>query len=351
MTRTTHPLVFDGHNDVLLKQFQQGPAARQSFQNGNDAHIDLPKARRGGFAGGFFAIHVPSDINAGDTLWDMTKPAYDVPLPPQIAQQDAVRIVLAQAAILARLEDDGAVKICTSVADIRHCLDNGKMAAIMHLEGAEGIDTNFDTLEVLFRAGLRSIGPVWSRPTAFGHGVPFRFPADPDIGDGLTEAGKKLIRRCNQLAIMVDLSHLNAAGFWDVARLSDAPLVATHSNAHAICPHARNLSDEQLAAIKDSDGMVGLNFATAFLRPDGRMRKDTKLDVMLLHLDYLIEHLGEDHVGLGSDFDGAMVPAAIGDAAGLPALREAMKLHGFDEQLMRKLCHANWLSVLERTWI
>src|SRR5690606_18759327 len=112
--------------------------------------------------------------------------------------------------------------------------------------------------------------------------------------------------------------HLNEKGFRDVAAISDAPLVASHSNVHAICEHARNLTDWQLGAIRDSGGLVGLNFATGFLRPDGRMNADTGLDVMVRHIDALLEALGEEGVGLGSDFDGALIPAAIGDVSGLP---------------------------------
>ena len=156
--------------------------------------------------------------------------------------------------------------------------------------------------------GLRSLGPVWSRPTVFGHGVPFRFPGDPDTGPGLTEAGKNLVRVCNELGILIDLSHMNEAGFNDVAALSDTPLVATHSNAHALCASARNLTDRQLAQVRETGGMVGLNFATFFLREDGRASPAIAWDVLLRQMDYLIEHLGEDHVGLGSDFDGCVVP-------------------------------------------
>jgi len=351
MTQMTNPPMFDGHNDVLLKLFSAGSNdARRGFIEGYGGHIDLPKARAGGFGGGFFAIYVPSPRNEGDIVERMSGQAYDLPLPDAIGQPEALAVVMAEAAILSRLEADGALKICTSAADIRACLAEGTMAAVMHIEGAEAIDANFDVLDVLYRAGLRSIGPVWSRPTLFAHGVPFRFPSTGDTGPGLSDAGKDLVRECNRLRIMLDMSHLNEAGFWDVVALSDAPIVATHSNAHAICPCARNLSDRQLDAIRDSDGMVGLNFATAFLRPDGQMDADTGLDVMLRHLDHMIARLGEDRVGFGSDFDGAMVPAEIGDAAGLPALRRAMRAHGFDNALMAKLLHENWLRVLDLTW-
>ena len=226
----------------------------------------------------------------------------------------------------------------------------GAIAPVLHIEGAEAIDREFQMLDVLHAAGLRSLGPVWSRPTIFAHGVPFRFPSTPDIGPGLTDLGRELVRRCNALKIMLDLSHLNEQGFWDIAKLSDAPLVATHSNAHAICPHSRNLTDKQLAAIKDSGGMVGVNFAVSFLRPDGRRNPDTPLSVVVDHIDHLITHLGEDHVGIGSDFDGAAIPVEIDSAAGLPNLINAMRARGYGEALITKICSGNWLRVLERTW-
>ena len=187
----------------------------------------------------------------------------------------------------------------------RTTLKADEMAAVPHIEGAEAIDRDFERLHVYFERGLRSLGPVWSRETIWGHGVPFRYPSDPDIGPGLTDAGKALVRECNRMKIMIDLSHLNEKGFDDVAAISDAPLVATHSNAAAITPHARNLTDRQLDIIRASDGMVGINFASAFLRPDGQMKADFGLDILLRHFDHLVERLGEDRVGLGSDFDRA----------------------------------------------
>ena len=220
----------------------------------------------------------------------------------------------------------------------------------MHLEGAEAIDRDFLNLDIFIRAGLRSIGPVWSRPNCFGHGVPFRYPSSGDIGPGLTEDGKRLIDYCDRNGIVIDLSHLNEAGFWDVKKRSQKPLVATHSNCFTISPHARNLTDQQLAAIADSDGIVGLNFAVTFLNEDGQMRTNTGFDVIMRHLDHLITHLGEDRVGLGSDFDGTAVPDVIGNAAGLSALRTAMHNHGYDAALMEKLCYQNWFRVLDKIW-
>lgn len=310
----------------------------------------MPSAKEGGFGGGFFAVYVPSPMDMDFKFEQMTKPSYDLPLPDPIDWEDAFPIVMAQAAILFDLERRGLLTVCRSSSEIRAVLASGKMAAILHIEGAEAIDPDFHTLDVLYQAGLRSVGPVWSRSTIFGHGVPFRYPSTGDIGPGLTDHGLRLVKRCDEMNIMLDLSHLNEAGFWDVARHSTKPLVATHSNVHAICPHSRNLTDKQLAAIRESDGMVGLNFAVAFLRADGRMLNDVPLEQMLRHLDYMIEHLGEDRVGFGSDYDGAIVPEGVTSCAQLPELRHAMAQHGYNDALMSKLCHENWLRVLEKTW-
>jgi len=349
MSGDTSPPIFDGHNDLLF-HLHRGSITRDEVIHGHaKGHIDLPRAKAGGFAGGMFAIFVPGRMDGDSFMTAMEAASYDLPLPEAVGWPEGVRVASSQAAHLVALERAGAVALCRTAAEIERAMAAGTIAAVMHMEGAEAIDAEFHMLELFHAAGLRSLGPVWSRPTIFGNGVPMRFPGDPDTGPGLTDAGRALVRACNDLGILIDLSHLNEKGFDDVAAITGAPLVATHSNAHALCPSTRNLTDRQLAVIAESDGMVGLNFAAVFLREDGRMRTDFGLDVMLRHLDHLIDRLGEDRVGLGSDFDGALVSHEIGDAAGLTALRAAMRAHGYDEALMAKLCHGNWLRVLGAT--
>jgi len=347
--------VFDGHNDFLLRLYQH-PDQRDALwlTGGAEGHLDLPRMKKGGFAGGFFAIYIPSPIahDAPDYMAAMENPPFSLPLPALIDHHTAQPIALAKAGHLMWMErvSNGAFKICRTVAELRECLARGVISAILHMEGAEAIDPDLDALHVFHAMGLRSLGPVWSRPTVFGHGVPFAFPSGPDTGDGLTEAGKRLVKECNRLRIMLDMSHINEKGFWDVAGLTDAPLVATHSNAHAVTPSSRNLTDKQLAAIRESGGMVGLNYATSFLRRDGKQSADMGWEDVLAHLDHLLEYLGEDHLGLGSDFDGATLPKGIGDVVGQQALLQAMRDHGYGEALIRKIAHENWFAVLERTW-
>jgi membrane dipeptidase len=343
---------FDGHNDFLLR-LQREPERRDELwlgANGN-GHLDLGRMKQAGFAGGLFAIYVPSPSTGLDYMDLMKQAPFEVPLPDRMTTDMAQPVALAMAGLLHWMEraapDDFAV--CRSAAAVRATFGGGKIAAVMHMEGAEAIGADLDALYLFHDMGLRSLGPVWSRPTAFGHGVPFKFPGTPDTGPGLTEAGKDLVRLCNELGIMIDLSHINQAGFEDVAKLSRSPLVATHSNVHALSNSPRNLTDRQLDQIRDSAGMVGLNFATGFLRADGMRDPRIGLDVMVRHIDYLAEKLGEDHVGLGSDFDGCVVPDPIKDVTGVPNLFQALRIHGYDAPLLAKLAHGNWLDCLDRS--
>jgi membrane dipeptidase len=336
--------IFDGHNDVLLRLRRGGgtdPVKR--FLEGEDAgHIDLPRAKAGGLAGGLCAIYVPSPSMTKDANGDFPTPA----------QPEALNETLAMARLLFDIEtrSEGAVTVCRTAADIRRSIETGSFAAVFHIEGAEAIAADLDALYVLHQAGLRTLGPVWSRPNIFAYGVPFRYPSSPDIGPGLGEAGRDLIRACNELKIMIDLSHMNEAGFWEIAGLSKAPLVASHSNVHALCPHSRNLTDRQLDAIRDTGGLVGINFGVLFLRNDGIKDANTGLDLLVRHIAYIADRIGIDHVALGSDFDGTTIPAEMKDASGLPRLVAALRDHGFGDAELAKIGHENWISVLERSW-
>lgn len=351
--RTAGPPIayFDGHNDVLLRlALDKGADPIGRFlEGGGGGHIDLERARQGHFVGGLFALFSPPSRR---TDFAGQQGPLDAPLPPALSRETALASIMTEIGVLLRLvaRADGQVALCRTAGEIRAAIAAGRLAIVLHLEGADAIDEDLYLLDVLYALGLRSLGPVWSRPNAFGHGVPMRFPGSPDTGPGLTEAGGRLVAACNRRGIVIDLSHMNEQGFWDVARLSTAPLVATHSNVHAISPSPRNLTEKQLDAIRESDGFVGLNFATAYLRPDGQMRADTDLELMVRHLDGLIEKLGETRVGIGSDFDGAGIPAAIGSVAGSQALFEALRRHGYDEALLRKIGAENWLALLQRTW-
>jgi microsomal dipeptidase-like Zn-dependent dipeptidase len=253
--------VFDGHNDALSRLWKAGPDAADGFLAGDGAgHLDLPRAARGGLAGGCFAVFTCSP---GEDSYDSG--AYYAP----VDQRRALSEALAQVALLQRLEraSGGAFRVARLVAD---------------LEG--------------------------------------------------------------------DLSHLNARGFWDVVELSDAPLVASQSGAHALCPSPRNLADDQLRAIGASGGLVGINFHVGFVRADGADDADTPLALVAEHAAHVAEVAGVDAVALGSDFDGATMPAELGDVAGLPRVLDALGAAGFTPDEVERIAWRNWRRVLDATW-
>jgi membrane dipeptidase len=149
---------------------------------------------------------------------------------------------------------------------------------------------------------------------------------------------------------MLDVSHLNERGFWDIAAISTAPIVATHACAHAVCRSTRNLTDRQLNAIRDSGGVVGFNFSVCDVRPDAHLEPNTPIETVAQHLSYLVERMGEDHVALGSDFDGAVMPLPLRDASHLPNLIEALGRYGFNEATLRKIAFENWMRVFRESW-
>jgi membrane dipeptidase len=344
--------VFDGHNDVLLRLWRNARAGSDpvdEFTHGIDkGHIDLPRARAGGLAGGLCAIYIP----AGELVLKEPDASgrYATPLSPPLERAPSLDIALQMAAIALRLERADAWKLCRTGVDISDAMAGGTFAAVLHMEGCEAIGADLTELEVLYAAGLRSLGPVWSRNNIFGHGVPFSYPMGPDTGPGLTDAGRALVKECNRLGVLIDLSHITEKGFWDVAKLSDQPLIASHSNVHAITPVARNLTDRQLDAIRESNGLVGLNFAVTMLRADGRDKADTPIGDMIRHIDHLVDRLGIDGVAIGSDFDGALIPQAIGSAAGLQNLVAGLEDAGYGEPELAKICRENWFRVLHSAW-
>ncbi len=349
MTRTIP--IFDGHNDTLLRLVTACSDPVAAFEADAAGQLDLVRARAGGFAGGFFACFVPPD-GPRDAGFSLTPGGYSVAMPGPPGLGHAQELTGAMIACAQRLAAalPGRVRLCRTATEIGESIAAGAMAMVLHLEGAEAIGPGLDALQVYHEAGVRSVGPVWSRANRFGTGAPFRYPGDPDIGPGLTAAGFDLVRACDAMGVMLDLSHLNAAGFWDVARTTRRPLVATHSNAHAVCPVPRNLTDDQLRAIRDSGGLVGVSLSVSELRPDGHNDPATPLSDVLRHMDHLLDILGPGGVAIGSDLDGATLPDAIGDVAGLQELVVAMTSHGYDDGLLDAICHGNWLVLLERVW-
>lgn len=368
--------VFDGHNDTLLRLDMAGGDPEPFFAGRLQGQLDLPRARRGGFVGGFFAVFVPSPNDVVEALTTPDAPNQSkrsrprvsrdhVPYPDAIdhvyASNSAGRMVDLLDSIAAHSSQD--VQVLRSLDDLEawwsqppaapppdEPSDAMPLGAVLHFEGAEPIRRDLADLEHWYARGLRSLGLVWSRANDFAYGVPFRYPSTPDHYGGLSSAGFDLVRACDELGILIDLSHLNEKGFWDVARTTSKPLVVTHTGALSVCPSSRNLTTDQIRAVGDSGGVVGVTFHCGDLRPDGRLNPDTSLDIVVDHLDAFAEIVGAQHVAIGSDFDGALIPRDLADVAALPRLLERLSERGWSEPDIEAVAATNWLRALRRAW-
>mgnify|MGYP001177541503 CR=1 FL=1 len=346
--------IIDGHNDTLTQVFGPEGGGVNAFLCGNqDTDIDLPRARAGGLAAGFFALYIrapeglptPEPERSDDGAWTFTPPAIGC----DWAARETERLLAELDNLLAAAGNH--ISLVRTIDDLTAAVTGDQLGLILHIEGCEMISEDLRELDGFYERGLRSLGPVWSRPNVFGTGIRFGWPSSNDIGPGLTDAGESLVRACNERGIMIDLSHLNYQGFMDIAAISKAPLVATHCGCHALCASARNLTDDQLRIIADTDGLVGCNFFTGDLRGDGRFESDMPLTRMAEHLEHLVEVMGDTHVALGSDFDGADMCDELRDVACLPALTSLLHTRGWSDAAISRICYKNWLRVLRVSWI
>ena len=314
--------MIDGHSDWLL---DIADTKRSFFEQSDIGHVDLPRLHSGQISAMFCAAFVRND--------DLPHHA----LIQTLRMVDRLRRIVE--------ESDGSVRLVESYDDLGTAHSEGSFGAILHYEGAEAIDPEFAILRLSYALGLRSLGFTWSRSNIFAEGV-----GEWNQDRGLTYLGKELVRRCNEMGILIDVSHLNVAGFWDVVETTRLPFVASHSNARAICEHERNLYDDQIRALADKGGLMGINFARQFLVQDASKPEHVSLDQMVDHVDHIVNLVGIDHVALGSDYDGAGMPEDLYDAAQLPKLIDKLRERGYSDDAIQKFGRDNWLRVLKQVW-
>lgn len=314
--------IIDGHSDFLLSLADTG---RDFFSESEVGHVDLPRLRRGGIGAIMAAVYVRNEDIPGQALIQTLRGT------------DRLHRLVA--------ESGGQMELVRSYRQLLDCLERGVFGAILHWEGAEAIDPELVVLRLGYVLGLRSLGLVWSRTNIFAEGV-----GPENRGGGLSPLGKLLVGQCNELGVLIDVSHLNVPGFWDVLETSTKPIVASHSNAFAVTDHERNLTDLQLKELAAGGGLAGLNYAVGFLKRGAKQPGDVTLDDMVAHIDHMVEVAGIDHVALGSDYDGATVPEAVRDAARDSLLIEELAKRGYDDEAIRKIARDNWLRVLGEVW-
>lgn len=322
MTGESGMWMIDGHSDWLL---DIADTKRSFFDESDIGHVDLPRLQKGQISAMLCAVFIRND--------DLPHHA----LIQTLRMVDRLRRIVDQS--------DGQVRLVEEFADLERSYQDGSFGAVLHYEGAEAIDPEFVVLRLSYELGLRSLGLTWSRSNIFSEGV-----GENNRERGLTYLGKELVRRCNDMGILVDVAHLNIAGFWDVLETSSMPIVASHSNARAICNHERNLHDDQIRALAQNGGLMGINFARQFLVEGATTGEEVSLDAMVDHVDHIVNLVGIDHVALGSDYDGAGMPADLYDAAQTPKLIQALRDRGYDEASIQKFGRDNWLRVLKQVW-
>lgn len=307
-------MIIDGHTDVLYALRRQ---QRKFSEESEIGHVDLPRLRKGNVLAAFFAIYpAVSDYVLSKGVDDWFK--------------------------LVNASENELLQI-KKVEDLDQCKREKKIGAILHFEGSGGIDSEFHNLRNFHRLGLRSMGLSWSNLNKFATGV----GKEPERG--LTIEGKELLKEMEALGIIVDVSHLNEKSFWDVIDEASNPIIASHSNAYSICNHIRNLKDEQIEAIKDNNGTIGVNFVRSFLVSDVKKNEIT-LETIKNHIDKIIELAGINHVSFGSDFDGATVPDVVKDVSKFPKLVRYLEENGYSKEELAKISQENYKRVMKTVW-
>ncbi|MBJ6364115.1 dipeptidase [Paenibacillus sp. GCM10012307] len=295
-----HDPLVDFHCDVLSKLLGDESL---SFDNDPTGKLDVTYERLAQAGGCIqaFAIYIPEHMERG--------------LRPVLRSVDLFyRSILSHPGI----------KLICSARDINEAQQAGRIGALLTLEGVDGLQEDFSALRVLFHLGVRSIGLTWNHANWAADGV-----LEPRQG-GLTGKGRRLVKLCNELGILLDVSHLTDKGFWELADLSSKPFIASHSNSRAICDHPRNLTDDQIRAIIAVDGRIGITFVPWFVRKSGEA---TVTDV-IRHIENVCELGGASHLMLGSDYDGIDSHiAGLSHPGETPRLAEAMQPYYTDEQI------------------
>ena len=326
-------LVVDAHNDSIITLIRGGNLDLYGQQRpdypdregavaylrqylrplGQANQLDIPKMRQGGLNAAFFAV-------------DCTRPWGN----HLLYLMDALGYFIEEVE-----RCNGDILIARAAADIEQAQRENKLAAVLAVENSDALEKSLHVLPLLHQLGVRAMTLTHSTRSWAGDGC------EVEGGSGLTGFGRRLLEQLNALGIVVDLSHLNERGFWDVVKMSDIPFMATHSCCRALCDHPRNLHDEQLAALAEKGGVVGITFVPFFIAVQNPTLSD-----LLDHLDHAVSVAGIDHVGLGSDFDGG--GDLVADATQLPEITVGLAARGYSEIDIRKILGGNQLRLLKQ---
>ena len=357
-------IVLDTHDDTTQRFFSK------DFDIGKrnpDGHVDIPRMREGGMNAIFFSIWIDGRI--------MGPPAVEKALDQIDAVHENVR----------KYSKDMA--LCRTAAEVREAHKQGKIAALIGVEGGHMIGNDIRVLRMFGNLGVR-----YMTLSHFYNDEWADSSTDNPVHNGLTDFGKDIVREMNRQGIMVDISHVSDKTFYDALEVSKAPLMASHSSCRAICNHPRDMSDEMIKALAAKGGVIQINYERSFIDQAykdaydkvsggvvaamekvtkecagdeacvGRKIKDMETQMeasgalprvswekIIEHIDHVVKLAGADHVGLGSDFDGATMPDGMDDCSKLPKITEALVRKGYADDDIRKILGGNLLRVMEQT--
>lgn len=307
--------IFDAHCDVLWKLWESylsGNSKYSFYEEESGLQANYPYMEKGDVLLQTFAIYLPEKVK-GSTRFSTALTMVDLFYEKVVGNQDKIIPILNR-------------------EDLIKLQDSGKRGALLSLEGADALEGSLEYLRILYRLGLRSIGLTWNYRNEAADGCGERNPA------GLSRFGRELISEANRLGVLLDVSHLGEAGFWEVAQLSTQPIIASHGNCRAICNHPRNLTDEQIRMLIKKGGVIGLTFVPQFV---AKTEKVT-LDDLLMHIYHLISLGAEDHMAFGSDFDGIeQTIIGLENQGDYAHLRQVLLRH-FSQKQVEKWFWGNW---------
>jgi membrane dipeptidase len=357
-------IVIDTHNDVLSTVTMRG----LNFENdlSSKSHSDLNRFKRGGVDIEVFSIFCDERFGK-DTAYKYANIEID-----------------SLYAIVKR--NPGKMMIVTNPTDLKQAVKEKKLGCMIGVEGGHMIEDRIEYLDSLFKRGARYMTLTWNNSTSWAtSGWDEKLKRDSLPHLGLTEFGKNVVRRMNELGMLVDVSHVGEQTFWDAINTSSKPVIASHSCVYALCPHPRNLKDDQIKAIGKNGGVIHLNFYSGFLDSNYIKRQTAFLSIhqpevdsltklkwakyeieewmakkyvseldairpplstLLDHLDYIVKLIGVDHVGLGSDFDGIeSAPRSLDDVTSFPLITKALIERGYPKKDIRKILGGNFIRI------
>ena len=322
-------MVFDFHSDLLSRLLEE---PFEGFEKGRGPgecrQYDLARMKAGRVSAVVWALYTENDRGEHPVVRTLRM----IDVAHRLVERHADALVLARTA-----------------AEVERARADGRTAAILSIENGVACLDRIELLRTYHRLGVRAMGLVWNGRNAIADGC-----GEEAAGSKLTGFGRQVVDEMVRLGMLVDVSHLSRAGFWDVAeRMGGRPFIASHSNARALCDHRRNLDDEQVRAVAKSGGVIGVNFWSPFLRAGtSAERADglgaASIDDVVAHVEALVERGGLDHVGIGADYDGiGYGPVGLEDPSKYPALAEALARRGFSDADREKVFFGNFLRVFK----